>query len=202
MKIIKISNLVKKYRDITVLDIDECTFREGNSYLLLGENGSGKSTLIKLILFLIKANKGKIKIDFNRIGYIPENVYLPSYLTVKEFLLILSKIRKVRDANLKINEQLTLWNLKGSKLLSHLSKGMVRKLIIIQSLLHNPDLLIFDEPINGLDIKSQNIFYQLINNLREDKKTILVTTHYKHYYNNLYDKLLYLQDGKIYEECN
>jgi|SRR5690554_583817 len=197
---IKIKNLQKTYKNTQVLNIDNFSFKEGYSYLLLGENGSGKSTLIKIILSLVKSNQGKVSGNFTSTGYLPEHVYLPSFLTVKEFLKTIGKIRNVENLNSKISTALRLWNLNNNKLLSHLSKGMVQKLMIIQALIHNPDLLIFDEPLNGLDIKSQDIFKNIINNIRSKEKTIIITTHFAKHYENLYDKLLYIHEGKINEK--
>lgn len=200
MENIEISNLKKIYKKNLVLNIEYYTFKKGYSYLLLGENGSGKSTLIKIILSLVKSSKGIAKSSFIKTGYIPENIYLPSFLTIKGFLQIITKMRNVENLNSKINTYLQLWDLEGDKLLSHLSKGMIQKLMIIQALIHNPDLLILDEPLNGLDIKSQKLFKNIINDFRSEKNTIIITTHFAKYYHNLYDKLLYLQEGKIYEK--
>lgn len=197
MKIIEINNLQKKYPNF-MIDINEFSFTIGKSYLLLGENGSGKTTLIKLILSLIKPTAGKVVCNTNKIGYAPEHFSLPQFYTVKEFLYNLSLIKNVKFNN----HFIYLFKLDENKKISALSKGMKQKINIIQALIHHPDLYIFDEPINGLDQESQNLFLEIINSLQYLNKTIIITTHFEKYFQNLNLQRLIMNNGKIYESID
>ena len=195
--IIEIRGLVKKYRKEKVLDIDTFSFVKGGCYLLVGANGSGKSTLIKLIVSLIKPTYGEINVYTNNIGYVPEKYTFPQYLTVYDFLDNLCKVKYKKDMKDKINYLLKWWNIEKNKKIKALSKGMKQKILIMQAIIEELDLYIFDEPLNGLDINSQNDFILMLYHLKMLGKTIIVSTHYEKYYQEFFDNYIYVKEGKI-----
>ena len=195
--IIEIKGLVKKYRKEKVLDIDTFSFVKGGCYLLVGANGSGKSTLIKLIVSLIKPTYGEINVYTNNIGYVPEKYTFPQYLTVYDFLDNLCKVKYKKDMKDKINYLLKWWNIEKNKKIKALSKGMKQKILIMQAIIEELDLYIFDEPLNGLDINSQNDFILMLYHLKMLGKTIIVSTHYEKYYQEFFDNYIYVKEGKI-----
>lgn len=202
MNIIEISNLVKYYKDNLILNNINYNFIYNQTYLLVGANGSGKSTLIKIILSFVKATSGKASLYEKRIGYIPERAIFPEMISINDFLFNLALIRKIdnKKAPIIINQLLEEWNLDGIKRMDKLSKGMLQKVLIIQAFIHDPALYIFDEPLNGLDFKSQAKFINLIKQLQLQKKTIIIVTHYKDYYQNLVDHIIYINNGGFDEE--
>lgn len=201
MQIIKIIDLFKKYNNVIVLDSINYNLQLGKTYLLLGANGSGKSTLIKALLGLIKY-QGKITkpIDL-KISYIPEAINFPDYISIYNFLENLGRIKLIDNLDNKINTNLQEWDLYKSKdkLISQLSKGMKQKILIINALLGEDDMYVFDEPLNGLDTKNQQLFLEKLTHLKEKNKTIIISTHYIGFYNNFCDIILEIKNGQLYE---
>lgn len=197
---IKISNLVKKYQKNEILNIKDFQFNKGKSYIIVGSNGSGKSTLIKCLLGINKINSGSIYLNSKNIGYVPERFYFPDFCTIEKFLINISELYNVYENHHLIGYYCDLFNLNKKKLLSKLSKGMMQKVIIIQSLIHNSDLFIMDEPLNGLDFKSQNIFFEIIEEIKKENKTIIIATHYPQFYINSYDYRLKIENKNIIYE--
>lgn len=199
---IEINNLIKKYNNLLVLKIDSFCFENNKSYLLVGNNGSGKSTLIKCILGINIINQGNIKINTKNIGYVPEKYYFPDFCSIERFLNNILELYSLEDNKYMIDYYCDLFNINKKKKLSKLSKGMSQKVLIIQSLIHDPQLLIFDEPVNGLDPKSQKIFLNIINDLKRKNKTIIITTHYPSFYPDDFDYYIKLNNNNLYYENN
>lgn len=195
--IIEINDLVKKYGKNIVLDIKQFNFKFGNTYLLIGANGAGKSTLIKLIIGLIKESNGKIIVNTKKISYVPERFTFPDALKVYDFLEKLCKVKTKIDMKQKINYLVDWWKIDKNKKLSQLSKGMKQKVLIMQAIILEVDLYIFDEPLNGLDIDSQKDFLLILKHLKKLGKTIIICTHYDKYYSELVSECIYFRGGKI-----
>lgn len=202
MNIIEINNLTKYYHFNLVIDNISFIFKKAKTYLIVGANGSGKSTLIKIILSFVKATTGYIYLHEDSIGYVPEKAIFPEMISINDFLSNLALIRKmdIVDANIQINNKLSEWELDGNKRMDKLSKGMTQKVLLIQALLHKPNLYIFDEPLNGLDAYSRIKFIKEIKLLQLQRKSIIIVTHYKDYYQDLADKILYIASGCFDEE--
>lgn len=201
MKIIEMENLNKSYGKNCVLSNISISFDYGKCYMIIGVNGVGKSTFLKCILGVSKINSGSIKRNYSRLGYVPEKLILPGGLQVFEFLKMLALLKGMaqKEINKKIEDDLTIWKLnekKNSKIGS-LSKGMHQKLIIIQALLDNPDLVVFDEVLNGLDIEMQKLLFSLIREMKKNKVTIILTSHYPKEYDEVVDEVLEIKNGKI-----
>ena len=198
---ILIKNLKKKYKNNLILDIDSFHFEKGKSYLVVGSNGSGKSTLIKCILGINRLDCGDIKVNTNNISYIPEKYYFPDFCTIDKFLLNILSLYSLEINKDLIDYYTSLFNIEKTRYLNKLSKGMQQKVLIIQSLIHNANLFIFDEPLNGLDVNSQNIFFDIIDKLKDGVNTVIITTHYPAFYKNKYDYIIKLNNRKlIYED--
>jgi len=198
MNMIEIKNVVKEYNQRRILDINYFAFEKGKTYLIVGENGSGKTTLLKLILQLIKPNTGEIILNTKRIGFVPERIKFPEFVKVSHFLRAILEIRRYTDLEikLKIKDMLEKWELEDKYIYS-LSKGMRQKLAIIQAIIHAPNLYIFDEPLNGLDKKSQQKFMEYLRYLKMHKQTIIVTTHYYQLYRESLDYIIEIDEGKL-----
>ena len=192
---IEILNLQKSFNHQLIINISHYKFHTGNNYLLVGENGSGKSTLIKLILGFIKPSKGNILYSDVKFSYAPEKTIYPDFITTKEFLKNILLIRN--DSIEKIDDYLTNWHLDPNKKISHLSKGMKQKLNIIQALITQADIYLFDEPLNGLDKASQNLFLDSLNPLHN--KMVIVATHYPEIYQTNFQTILAIKGNKLYE---
>lgn len=201
MKIIKIKNLSKNYKKSLVLLNVNLEFSSGKCYLIVGGNGSGKSTFFKSILGIVNITSGEIGKNGLTIGYVPEKIILPSRMKVIDFLLELGKLRGVNTDKLNdiIDKELLYWKIldKKKNKISTLSKGMVQKILIIQALLHSPDLLILDEALNGLDISMQEQLITCIKSWKIEKKIVLVSTHYPKEYLEVADEIYKIEKGKI-----
>ena len=203
MRIINIMKLEKKYGKNVIFNEADFVIESGKSYLLIGENGSGKSTLFKCILGLSSINGGEIKKENIKIGYVPEKMIMPSEMTIYDFLLCLGELKGVEKEWLdkKIDYELSKWGLieKQNNKIKTLSKGMVQKVLIIQAFLDEPDFLIFDEVLNGLDRYMQKLLLETIENYKANGKSILIATHYPKEYLEVIDEIFEIKNKKVYK---
>lgn len=182
---IDIENLSKTYRlgfkRITAIKNMNIHLDNNRCVFLVGANGNGKTTLIKCILNLVKYD-GKIIINTKKIAYAPEKIQFPDYIRVEEFLFDLAKCKKKSNLNYRdlIEDFINKFSLNEhrNKYLIKLSKGTKQKINLIQALLSDADVYIFDEPLSGLDEKSKNTFVREIQNLRKHSKLIIIATHH------------------------
>ncbi len=159
---------------------------------LLGPNGAGKSTLMKIVVGILRPTSGNVSISGKDVakdpdaakrvvGYLPENPSLYTGLTVREFLSFVGKIRGVEDQPLRsrISEALKTFSLeeKSNALLGTLSKGMKQKVALIAATLHEPAVLVLDEPLTALDPRTQAFVNGWISSQREKGTTVLLSTH-------------------------
>lgn len=180
---LQIQNLFFSYGDMPyVLNNLNLELKDGKYISILGENGSGKSTLVKLILGILKPTKGTIKNTFSQIAYVSQrfeslNKQFP--ITVEEVLTCYQKTKQLSGNNL-IKDSLDLVNMGkyADALIGNLSGGQFQKVFITRALMGNPDLLVLDEPSNGIDAKSQKEIYQLIRGLNQEKNiTVICVEH-------------------------
>jgi len=189
---IVIENLTKTYGKVVALNGVSLRVSPGEILGLLGPNGAGKSTLMKIIVGVLHPNSGSVKVGGNdvvkepaaakrMVGYLPENPSLYTSLTVKEFLSFVGKIRDVPDGVLqdKIPEALLTFSLeeKTNALVGTLSKGMKQKVALIAATLHDPEVLVLDEPLTSLDPKSQVFVNNWITSQGRKGNTVLLSTH-------------------------
>jgi len=203
--ILTISNLSKRYQDLTALTNLSLTFNKGEVIALLGANGAGKSTLINTLLGLIKAQSGDISIAgyppghiFSRqqIGCMMQSTQLPTTLTVYEHIQLFSSYYPNPHP---VNETLKLAQLTdlSSRKLDQLSGGQKQRVYFALAICGNPQLIFLDEPSVGLDISAREVLWQCIEKLRQQGKTILLTTHYLEEAEALANRLIYLTLGKV-----
>lgn len=204
---ITIENLLFYYQQNSFsLSIDKLTINKGEAVALLGPNGAGKTTLIRCILGILKDVRGNILLDgkpaigcheFRKIGYMPENCGLYPFYNLHEYIDYFCALRKYVNKNNieKIAELLSL-NIHDKKKLAHYSKGMKKKVQLLVSVFHNPEILIMDEPIDGIDMSTKLEIINYINSLKSDGKTIIISTHDPHLIEKTSDKLVILHKGK------
>lgn len=201
---IKVENLEKSYKGKKVVDKVSFFIDEGEVFALLGSNGAGKSTTIKMMLQLVKADGGSIKIQENeQVGYSPETPYFPPYLTGREVLSYYGALQKIPKAKLceEIGELLEMVGLEDDKTrVRYYSKGMLQRLALAQALLGNPKILILDEPCAGLDALGRIEMLELILSLKKQGKTILMNSHILSDMEKVCDKGLIMKKGKMMRE--
>lgn len=205
-------NLTKKYGDFTALDNVSFEIKEGEILGLIGENGAGKSTTIKIIVGLIEPTNGRVEYfgkGFNEdvkkmIGYLPEVDALYENMNAIEYLTFFASLYDIpsNTAKKKARKLLNMLNLQN-KQISEFSKGMRRKLSIARTLIHDPKILIYDEPTGGLDPTTSLFIARLLEELKENK-IILFSAHNMYYVESICDKVVILKKGKMlyYGELN
>jgi ABC-2 type transport system ATP-binding protein len=189
---LELCHVSKHYSGIPAVDDISFTARAGEVTGYLGPNGSGKSTTMKMITGLLEPTFGEILFDGapiladpiafrQRMGYVPEEPYLYQHLSGAEYLTMVSELRDLpsRQGQERINGLLQLFSLHGDRHASiqGYSKGMRQKILLIAALLHNPDLLLLDEPFSGLDVASALVLRELIRELAVRGKVVLFSSH-------------------------
>lgn len=209
---LELRKVTKLYSGIpAVSDVSFCAL-PGEVTGYLGPNGSGKSTTIKMITGLIEPSEGEIlfrgeAIDRNRIahrqrlGYVPEEPHLYPHLTGLEYLEMVSELRCLprRVAAKKVNELLRLLSLLENRHvpISSYSKGMRQKILIAAALLHNPDLVVLDEPFSGLDVSTALILRDLISALARSGKIVLFSSHELETVERICSRVVILHKGRV-----
>lgn len=200
---ISIKNLCFSYtKNQELLNNINLEIPDGIYLSILGENGSCKSTLIKLILGLLKPCSGSISISSNKISYVPQRLdnFNPDFpITVKEVLSTHAKAVGIKNSK-SIRESLNKVNMKDfeKSLIGNLSGGQQQRIFIARALIGNPDLIILDEPSTGVDEKSQNEIYPILQNLNKDfGKTIISVEHNTKVALKYSTHILKIQDGTL-----
>ncbi|MGL2987562.1 ABC transporter ATP-binding protein [Flavobacterium sp. RSSA_27] len=187
--ILEVKNVVKQYGDYVALNSVSLTIPKGSIYGLLGPNGAGKTSLIRIINQITLPDSGEVLLDgeklqphhIQQIGYLPEERGLYKSMKVGEQCLYLAQLKGLSKKEAKI--QLDYWfeklDIKGwwNKKIEELSKGMAQKIQFVVCVLHQPKLLIFDEPFSGFDPVNANIIKDEILGLKEKGTTIIFSTH-------------------------
>jgi len=210
--LIEVKDVVKTYGDIVALDHVNLEVHSGEILGLLGPNGSGKSTLIRIVAGLLKPDKGEVYVNgYNPlknpievrklIGYVPEEVVLYESLSVREFFEFIARARGLNPSHFKERvtrfvEALGLSN-RLDDLIGSLSKGNKQKVAIIAALLHDPLILLLDEPIIGLDPISAKIFKEYLLELRDQGRAILFSTHILEIAEKICDRIAVIYRGRI-----
>ena len=202
--IIKVNNLTKTY-DNFILDNITLEIKKGSIIGLIGENGAGKTTFIKLLLGLIKKDKGDILI-FNKtlnskvkedIGVVLDDSFFPEVIKVKDVNSVMKNIYKSWDEKLFL-KYLKDFSLNENMLIKNLSKGMKKKLEIITALAHHPKLLILDEPTSGLDpIVRKEILDIFLDFIENGENSILFSSHITSDIESIADYIIFIDNGKL-----
>ncbi len=209
---LEVRNLSKRFNGL--LAVNDVSFSVKPYQVLgyLGPNGSGKSTTAKMLTGLLEPTFGHIYFEGKdikqdpiaykrRLGYVPEETYLYPYLTAQEYLQLVARLRMLPQAGAdkKIDDLLHLLALYEHRhaALSSYSKGMRQKVLIAAALLHNPHILIFDEPLSGLDVTSAMIFRSLVKKLAGEGKIILYSSHVLEVVEKVCSSVIILHKGRV-----
>jgi ABC-2 type transport system ATP-binding protein len=209
---LELRRVTKYYSGIPVVDDVSFTARGSEVTGYLGPNGSGKSTTLKMITGLIEPSEGEIlfhgervekdPIAFKqRLGYVPEEPHLYPHLTGSEYLEMVGQLRGLPAKPLaeKIDGLLSLFSLHEDRYvaISSYSKGMRQKVLLAAALLHNPDLILLDEPFSGLDVNSGLVLRNLIGELAARGKVVLFSSHELETVERVCSRVVILHKGKV-----
>lgn len=209
IKIINLSKIYKKQKSYS-LDHISLEIKSGIIFGLLGPNGAGKSTLINILADLVHKTSGTInilgmdhEIELNsikpRIGIVPQELNMDPFFTPAELLELqagLYGVPKNKRQTKKILRLLALED-KANSYARTLSGGMKRRLLIAKAMVHDPDILILDEPTAGVDVELRQTLWENIKLLKDQGKTIIITTHYLHEAESLCDEIAIINNGKL-----
>ena len=215
MNYIQIKNLSKSYSNVNALNKLNISINQGILFGILGPNGAGKTTLLKILSTLIAPDDGEVyvnKIDLIKdpreirklIGYVAQEIALDKILTGRELLDFqadlyhMEKLKKLERIKFLI-EQLDMNDWIDKKCGTY-SGGMKRRIDLASGLLHTPKVLILDEPTVGLDIESRNIIWELLESLKNDGMTIILSSHYLDEIDKLADDVVIIDGGKVIDQ--
>ncbi|MGL4773529.1 MAG: ABC transporter ATP-binding protein [Clostridium sp.] len=209
---VNIENLRMSYGDKEVLKGINLKIQKGNIIGYIGPNGAGKSTTVKIMLGLITGYSGKVEIfgedisksgeEYKRkIGYVPEIADVYESLTGREYLTFVGQLygmdlEEADKKGLALMEVLGIANSYDARISSY-SKGMKQKILIISSLIHDPELLFFDEPLSGLDANSVMVIKELLALLAKKGKTIFYSSHIMEIVEKVSDRIILINNGEI-----
>ena len=208
---IKADNLTKRYGNTIALDDVSFEVQKGETFGLLGPNGAGKTTTIKLLCGLLKPDGGKVTLDGKTdpslvevrlsLGVVPQALAIYEELSAQENLRFFGRIYGLSGRMLKerMRNSLEIAGLtqRSKERVSKYSGGMKRRLNMVCSLLHEPPLLLLDEPTVGVDPQSRNLIFETIEAMKKQGRTIIYTTHYMEEAQRLCDRVAILDYGKI-----
>jgi ABC-2 type transport system ATP-binding protein len=207
--ILEVRNLYKHYGKLKAVDGVNFSVREGICFGLLGPNGAGKTTTIEIIESILKPDSGEIyykgeKINHSfkeKIGIQFQNTALQEFLTVKETLGLFANLyprHKPIEEIIKICDLEDIINQDNGKL----SGGQRQRMLLGVALINDPDLIFLDEPTTGLDPHARRNFWNLVENIKKENKTVILTTHYMDEAEYLCEEILIMDHGRIIEQGN
>ncbi|GAA0450561.1 ABC transporter ATP-binding protein [Alkalibacillus silvisoli] len=211
MTLISVEQLTKTYQSTTVVDHITFSLEPGKCVALLGPNGAGKTTTLRMLAGFIKPTSGEIVFDEKRftkdvrryVGYLPQYPVFHNWMSGEEFLIYVGQLSHLskKEAKEKANELLDLVNLIDAKKqrISKYSGGMKQRLGIAQALIHDPKLIILDEPVSSLDPIGRREVLNLIRELKKDA-TILFSTHILNDAEEVSEEILLLHKGKMIKQ--
>ena len=209
---LELRSVTKRYPGLTAVNDVSFTARAGEVTGYLGPNGSGKSTTLKMITGLIDPSDGQIlfrgepigrdPMAYRRLlGYVPEEPHLYPHLTGAEYLAMVGQLRRLDEASLanKIDGFLRLLSLQEDRHtpISSYSKGMRQKVLLAAALLHNPELVLLDEPFSGLDVNSALVLRDLIRQLAARGKVVLFSSHEMETVERVCQRIVILHKGRV-----
>lgn len=208
MNIVDVSNINKSFRDNKVVDNLSFSIARGEILGMVGPNGAGKTTTIRMLMDIIKPDSGDIRIlgepikeeTKNKIGYLPEERGLYKKLNVSDSLIYLAALKNVNKQTAearaeKLLKRVNMYTHRDKKT-DELSHGMGQLIQFVATVLHDPELVVFDEPFMALDPVNTQLLKELIHDLREQGKTIILSTHMMNQVEELCDRILMINKGK------
>lgn len=209
---LEVQNLFKSYRGIPAVEDVSFQVAPGEVVGFLGPNGAGKSTTVKIITGLLRQDEGSVRFQGRDVredmisfradfGYVPEDAHLYTYLSGLEYLQLVGRLRGFPEAVIesKAMSLLRLFHL-GSwehSPISLYSKGMRQRVLIAAALLHDPKLLIFDEPLSGLDVVSARLFKDLLDVLSAEGKAVLYISHVLEIVEQICSRVIVIAKGRL-----
>jgi ABC-2 type transport system ATP-binding protein len=209
---LELRGVTKRFSGIMAVDNVSFSARAGEVTGYLGPNGSGKSTTMKMITGLLESTSGEILFEGEpiqrdwiaykqRMGYVPEEPYLYSHLSGLEYLVMVGQLRGLETKRTaeKIEGLLRLFSLSSDRhaAISNYSKGMRQKVLLAGALLHNPDLILLDEPFSGLDVGTGLVLRSLIQELAARGKVVLFSSHELETVERVCSRVIILHRGRI-----
>jgi ABC-2 type transport system ATP-binding protein len=209
---LELRNISKSYRGIPAVQHVSFQLAPGEIVGYLGPNGSGKSTTVKIITGMLEPSHGKVLfrgedirqdlVSFRaRLGYVPEEAHVYTHLSGLEYLQLVGRLRGMSEKRIeqKANTLLRLLSLHSWRYspISLYSKGMKQRVLIAASLIHDPELLVFDEPLSGLDVISARLFKDLLQELAKAGKAILYISHVLEVVELVCDRVIVISKGHI-----
>ena len=207
--LIDVQGLTKHYGEIRAVDDISFTVRRGDVLAFLGPNGAGKTTAMKMITGFLEPDAGTVHLSGQliasdatevrrRIGYLPENAPAYGEMTVSDFLGFVAKVRELTDVPQAVSRVVESTFLSGvrDQVIETLSKGFKRRVGLAQALIHDPEVLILDEPTDGLDPNQKAVVQELIQGLSKDK-SIIVSTHILDEAERICNRAVVLAHGQI-----
>jgi ABC-2 type transport system ATP-binding protein len=209
---LQIDRLTKRYGAFVGIEDVSFTVQPGEVLGLLGPNGSGKSTTVKILTGLLHPTGGTVRLDGREIavditaykaqlGYVPEEPHLYSYLTGPEYLQLVGRLRNLSERVLepKIDRFLQLLGIYDDRYqtLAAYSKGMRQKILIAAAVLHDPRLVILDEPFSGLDVSAARVLKAFVRALADEGKMVVFSSHVLEVVEQVCSRVLILKDGRV-----
>ena len=209
---LEIRSLTKRYNGVAVVENVSFTIRPGEILGYLGPNGAGKSTTVKMMIGLLDPSEGEILYQGRgvlsdlpafqqRLGYVPEEPNLYPHLSGREYLQLAGRLRGIARTALepKIDEFLRLFSLWDDRHrpLSSYSKGMRQKILLSAALLHNPEVLVLDEPLSGLDVGAVLVVRELLRRLAAQGRTVFYSSHVLEVVEKVCSRVLILRKGRV-----
>lgn len=202
---LEVEGLAKSYGKVGAVRGISFVVPKGQVVGLLGPNGAGKSTTIKVCLGLTRPTRGTVRVfgatpaaARGRVGYSPETPYFYPFLTAQEILSFYARLQGIRSVAAEVDRVLRATGLEGARhrRVGHFSKGMGQRLAVAQSLLGDPDLLFLDEPSSGLDPEGRLEMRQLVRELKQGGKTILLSSHILGDVEAVCDRIIVIDAGR------
>ncbi len=209
---IELQGITKKFFALTVVNDVNFTVAPGEVLGYLGPNGAGKTTTIRMLAGLLEPTKGRILFEGRdvrddvhaykkRLGYVPEQSEIYPHLSARDYLTMVGRLRGLPERTLKgqVVEFLRIFELEGDMdgPISSYSKGMRQKVLITAALLHDPDILLLDEPLSGLDVTTSLVIRDLIRRLARENKIIIYSSHVLEVTEKVCSKVIILHKGRI-----
>ncbi|MGN1401559.1 MAG: ATP-binding cassette domain-containing protein [Bacillus sp. (in: firmicutes)] len=198
--VIQAEHVMKRSEQTVILEDINLEISQNTKLAILGHNGSGKSSLLKLFAGLYAPTSGTLKIQANKVGYVPENFPENIRFKLGEYLLHMAILGGLdrKEAVKRTEDYSRLFHLEAhmDTWLKHCSKGTKQKAGIIQALMQNPDLLLLDEPLTGLDEESKKVFLDLLTD-NERNMTLIFTAHEQETVDLLAEEIMILENGRI-----